>query len=316
LEALFDGKDIQELIPPTYVNGSWIAENANFVPPTSIKEYFDKNRRDFPTWVQSAMKNLSNCETCALNTGCLLNLNWFAGPSISGFGEKHTYAGFEKDVLVEIVNYFKASEQPFIPFEMADVFRYAYIFLETQENELKGGFQTFSNLLKKKWKTDLFSFMSGSRESMLDTTSVSWSDRLKSIQPQGVGSDPQAYASEPEDEADPWRRVVPPPRPASTNPFVDCTHQSINMSQLLHYRLPPDTCFETAFTSESPTTRVVHTGTLKFCKNRLGFFLSHSEFLYKIKILREKLFIVASFRSLDCLKKANTRPNKSPKKYR
>jgi hypothetical protein len=113
--------------------------------------------------------------------------------------------------------------------------------------------------------------MSGSRESMLDTTSVSWSDRLKSIQPQGVGSDPQAYASEPEDEADPWRRVVPPPRPASTNPFVDCTHQSINMSQLLHYRLPPDTCFETAFTSESPTTRVVHTGTLKFCKNRLDF---------------------------------------------
>jgi len=65
LEALFDGKDIQELIPPTYVNGSWIAENANFVPPTSIKEYFDKNRRDFPTWVQSAMKNLSNCKLFA-----------------------------------------------------------------------------------------------------------------------------------------------------------------------------------------------------------------------------------------------------------
>jgi len=57
---------------------------------------------------------------------------------MSGFGGSHTYSGFEKDVLIEIVNYFKASEQPFIPFEMADVFRYAYIFLETQENELRG----------------------------------------------------------------------------------------------------------------------------------------------------------------------------------
>jgi len=79
--------------------------------------------------------------------------------------------------------------------------------------------------------------------------------------------DNAGYRSEPE-EGDPWKKVVPPPRPASTNPFVNHTHESINMSQLLHYKLPPDTCFETAFTSESPTTRVVHTGTLKFCKNR------------------------------------------------
>jgi hypothetical protein len=124
---------------------------------------------------------------------------------------------------------------------------------------------------------EMLIFKTGSLDSILDATSVSWTDRLKSIQPQGVGSDPRAYTSEPEDEGDPWRRM-PPPRPASTNPFVDCTHESINRSQLMNYRLPPDTCFETAFTTESPTTRVVHTGTLKFCKARLVFWFGFITF--------------------------------------
>jgi hypothetical protein len=60
---------------------------------------------------------------------------------------------------VEIVNYFKASEQPFIPFEMADVFRYAYIFLETQENEIKGGFKTLSIPLETKILNKLSVFL-------------------------------------------------------------------------------------------------------------------------------------------------------------
>ncbi|CAB3385575.1 Hypothetical predicted protein [Cloeon dipterum] len=216
LEALFDGKDIQELIPPNFINGTWIAENANYDPPASIKEYFEKNKRDFPTWVQAAMKNLSN---------------W---PSISGFGGSHTYAGFEKDVLLEIVNYFKASEQPFISWELADIFRYAFIFLETQDCDLK----------------------SVSQDSLLSPTK-SWTERLKSIDPIDYEDDSLSVEQEV-----PWKV-----RPASTNPFIGHTHESINMSQLAAYKLPPDTCFETAFTTESPTTRVVHTGTLKF--NRL-----------------------------------------------
>lgn len=100
LEALFDGKDIQELIPPNYVNGSWIAENANFVPATSIKEYFEKNRRDFPTWVQSAMKNLSNCEFGVPNQKLLADA-WldFQGPRFQDLEKSILMLGLKKTSL-------------------------------------------------------------------------------------------------------------------------------------------------------------------------------------------------------------------------
>ncbi|XP_071439096.1 DEP domain-containing protein 1A-like [Hetaerina americana] len=253
LQALLGALSVDDLLPSNQTSGARIMKNANFI--NGLASYHSFNRSQlFPRWILAAMKSLINWP----------HLNRSASSFI-------WYPGFEVDVFKVIKDYFSNLESPLITSFLYSAFINSYAYVEYVESlqefdecaSTDAEYQGMSCGLPSKSQENLVLNMTTSSDlrnkicqseplycplkvrEIVNSFNESFSDncgasRMELSRIHSVGnSNPAAYSD---------KNEVPP---------CNGEYQFYSARKLLSSPLPPNACFETAFTSDSPVTRII-----------------------------------------------------------
>nr|XP_018912659.1 PREDICTED: DEP domain-containing protein 1A-like [Bemisia tabaci] len=138
---------------------------------------------------------------------------------MSNIGHSPTYPGFETDIVEVIKDYFNSLSDPLIPFQFYNVFVCAYQYLDSLESR------------RKMYSTNQHTMPYASRST--ENLILGMSSPLK----KGRSSKKKETLRNRE--------------------FHSSNDSLLNEFNILSGSLPRNSCFETAFTSDSPTTRIV-----------------------------------------------------------
>ncbi|KAG8238261.1 hypothetical protein J437_LFUL016441 [Ladona fulva] len=175
------------------------------------------------------------------------------------------YVGFERDVFRVIRDHFRNLEFPLITACLYESFMNAYSYVKyiesvshTETSEAK--FQSAESKVPSKSLEDLFHNVAPvTKERYSKPESISHPPARESYQSHeasGISLNSSKVSSSNKVVTD----KVSPTKfddSVSSNPSNMESLQFINTDKLFSASLPPNTCFETAFTSESPVTRII-----------------------------------------------------------
>ncbi|XP_067122366.1 DEP domain-containing protein 1A-like isoform X1 [Centruroides vittatus] len=222
LQDILKGKDIDELIDRKLIDGHVIMHNATRLSKTGVVTLTDKTD-DLPHWVMSAMKCLTNWPNANGSSSCLPN-----------------YPGFEMDVFKVVKDYFTNMGIPLIPFNLYKLFMYIFetLYYQTEENK---------SLEKNKELSDNNSAATfSSFENLLTQNPVQSKVTTDSEQ---KTSTPLYLATELNNTQMPFE---------SSSMKQSCNNsEKISDNNCAFNNYPEDFCFETAFITVSPVTRLV-----------------------------------------------------------
>lgn len=197
----------------------------------------------------------------------------FTGPQQAKQGvlDQAGYTGFEKDVFKEVLKYFNDNEAPLIPNTYAKAFSHAFMYLEFSEN-----LQAEVNFSKEDNQTEILPSSTYPMSSKsIENLVLGMSSPIRSSMNPFIQQNIAQYHNWQVEHTNPFAEYVTTPVPLaffekvsscessplhndSQSMHQSCdSNQIVSGSKILTTVLPPNSCFETAFTSESPTTRII-----------------------------------------------------------
>ncbi|XP_046406507.1 DEP domain-containing protein 1A-like [Ischnura elegans] len=251
LQALLGSLNVDDLLPSNQTSGARIMKNACLTNGLAPYQSFNRSQL-FPRWILAAMKSLIDWPHLSRGASCSI---W--------------YPGFQVDVFKVIKDYFVNLESPLISTFLYSAFINSYAYVEYVESlpefdECESNYEDFQDksCLPSKSQENLVLNMTASgpnfdchhqpiyypgkhRESV-SCYNDSYSDNCGSTLRRSRSRTPVSKKSS-------FSVVV------NGNEASQCWSESqfYSAKKILSSTLPPNACFETAFTSDSPVTRII-----------------------------------------------------------